>query len=726
MKVWICEKPSQAKDIAAVLGATGRGDGFIETRQGRVTWGIGHLLEQASPEHYDAALKDWSINLLPIAPTQWKLLPVKARAAQLKAIQGCLKGATEVVIATDADREGETIARELLEHFRYRGPVKRLWLRALDPESVKKAIATLKPGAETLPLHWAAQGRARADWLVGMNLTRAATKLAESSGERGVRSVGRVQTPTLALVVRRDREIENFVSRNFYELSARMVTAADQTVMLRFSPPSEPEDMRLYNREDAEQLATQARGAKGPLNVTMTRKRQGPPKLFSLSELQKACNRQFGWSADKTLSVAQDLYEGSQKLTTYPRTDCQFVPEEQMRSAPDILASLSEVNDLAAHAERASVAPVFRKSTFDTSKITAHHAIVPTGLRPNLSALSEDSRKAFLLVAQRYVAALLPDHEYDETRIRFDAKGVPFSAVGRVPRVPGWKAVFRPGDPDASNDDDNAPPLPLIPNGEQALAQQVEVEGKKTEPPKPYTEGTLIDDMKSVAKYATDPAIRSRLKETSGIGTEATRASIIKTLRDRAFIEAKGKSVRSTVVGRALIDALPPDICDPALTAVWEDRLDELASGRAQEGARELFTKYIEEFVRKLLEDIKARMPATGAAQGSATSAGVRPPSAKALALAQDLAEKAGLRELPPNVQASAADCSAFIEQYMPSDRQATDVPTASQLQQLDRIERDRGEVAPQEARQSKKACSAYLDGVFGTRPHAGGRRFSR
>ena len=733
MRLWICEKPSQAKDIAAVLGATGRGEGFIETRQGRVTWAIGHLLEQAPPDYYDAAFKDWSVTLLPIVPKTWALLPVKARAGQVKAVGACIRAATEVVVATDADREGESIARELLDHFKYRGPIKRLWLRALDTESIKKALEKLKDGAETLPLHWAAQARARADWLVGMNLTRAATKLAEATGaERGVRSVGRVQTPTLNLVVRRDREIEGFRSRDFYELSARMETDANTMVMLRFAPSTSPEDHRVYDRAKANALAEQASDARGPLRVTTSRKRQGPPKLFSLSELQKACNRRFGWSADKTLSVAQELYE-THKLTSYPRTDCSYVPVEQKAAAPSILASLRGVPDLGVHAVHAGEAPVYRASVFDTSKITAHHAIIPTGLTPRTAALPEDARKAFFLIAQRYVAAMLPDHEYDETRIAFDANGVPFSAKGQVARVAGWKAAFGHDVSDLGDDADaDAVALPAIADGEQATAKAVDVEGRKTQPPKPYTEGTLIEDMKSVAKFATDPVVKSRLKETSGIGTEATRASIIKTLRDRLFIEPKGKTIRSTTAGRELIDALPDNICDAALTAVWEDKLDDLASGKVPESARDTFATYIEGFVGALVSDIKARIP-EGAAlafagNGSATARSwpQRAPSAKQLDLARDLADRAGLKALPAAVSTSSAECSAFIEQYMPSDQAKSDTPSASQLQQLDRIERDRGTVAPHEARESRKACSEFLDTVFGKRAPSPGRRFSR
>ncbi len=712
MRIWICEKPSQAKDIASVLGITARGDGYIETRQGRVTWGIGHLLEQAPPDHYNAAYKDWAIEALPIVPAQWALLPVKRTSSQLKTVSACIRGASEVVIATDADREGETIAREMLDHCRYRGPVKRLWLRALDPESIKQALAKLLDGSKTLPLHWAAQGRARADWLVGMNITRAATKLAEALGaERGVRSVGRVQTPTLNLVVRRDREIENFVSRAYYELSARVETEQGTTVMLRFATPATPEDKRLYDRAVAEKLAAQARGAKGPLKVATSRKHQGPPKLFSLSELQKACNRRFGWSADKTLSVAQELYE-TYKLTTYPRTDCPYVPDEQRVAVPGILASLQGLGDLGPHARQASTAPVFRKSVFDTAKITAHHAIIPTGLTADLSQLPADIRNAFVLIAERYVAALLPDHEYDETRVGLDANGVPFTATGRVARVAGWKAVYGHHAQDLE-DEAEASVLPPLRDGEPSTAKAVEVEGKKTQPPEPYTEGTLIEDMKSVAKFATDPAIKSRLKETSGIGTEATRASIIKTLRERGFLEPRGKTLRSTPVGRSLVDTLPSDICDVALTAVWEDKLDELASGKVPEAARERFIGFIERFVGVVVDDLKGRVAQAPSAQGGAVPA--RAPSAKQLALVEDIAVRAGLRDVPPEVRTSAAECSAFIEQYMPSDRAKSDAPSAAQLQQLDRIERDRGQVAPQEARTSRKACSQFLDSVFGT-----------
>lgn len=722
MRLWICEKPSQAKDVAAVLGSARRGDGYWETAQGRVVWCFGHLLEQAQPDAYDAAHKTWSVAALPIVPETWQLVPIRKVAAQLKVVGTALRAASEVVIATDADREGEAIARELLERFRYRGPVKRLWLRALEASAVRAAIADMREGSSTEPLYWASQARSRADWLVGMNLTRAATKIGEVLGaERGVRSVGRVQTPTLALVVRRDRLIFGFESRAYYELAAT-VDAAGESVLLRHAPSATPEDKRIYERETAVALAAQAQDAQGPLGVATARKRQGPGKLYSLSGLQKACNRRYGWSADKTLRVAQSLYE-THKLTTYPRTDCTFLADEHVATVPALLSAVGALPELSAHSAHAAAAPIIRKSIFNGAKVTAHHAIIPTGLKPT-ATLDADARKAYALIAQRFVAALLPDHEYDETRITMDANGVPFGAVGRTPVVAGWRSVYGAGTDEEQDEADTSTQLPGLADGTPSAVRHVEVEGKKTSPPDRYTEGTLIEDMCSVAKYATDPDVRARLKEQSGIGTEATRAAIIKTLRDRGFLEARGKWIESTPSGRGLIDFLPADLCDAALTAVWEDHLERIGSGEVPMSARDEFVSGIEQYVATLLAQLKARVPDGVVVDGPPNAPSARPPSAKQLAHAEDLAHRAGLREVPERARTSAAECSQFItERSGGASNGATDSPTPNQKSLLERLERERGVSVPDEARTSRKACSQYLDTLLGERSAVGRSR---
>ncbi len=570
MKLYLCEKPSQAGDIATVLGNKQRRDGYFDTADGCVTWCFGHLLEQAAPEDYNPEWKSWRLDLLPMRPTTWRVNGRPDTDKQLKAIQQLLKAATELVIATDADREGEMIARELLEHFSYRGPVRRLWLSALDPASVKRALAMLRPGHETEPLYRAALARSRADWLVGMNLTRAATVILGNGA--GVLSVGRVQTPTLALVVRRDAQIENFKARDYYELVADVAAGAHRLV-LRHAPG---DDERLYDKAAADALAVRAQGAHGPLVVTSERKRQAPPKLFSLLTLQAAANKQWGWSADKTLDVAQALYE-THKATSYPRTDCPFLPNEQEAEVSVILKHLAGVSELATHAQL--VSPVIRKNVFDTKKITAHHAIIPTTAAAPWSSMNDDDRALYLLVARHYLAVLYPDHEYQETRIAFDAHSVPFKATGRVPLLPGWCVVFGADVDDDVTAVEATASLPPVSDGDPAAVERVTLDARRTTPPARYTDGTLLLDMAAIAKYVDDPSLKARLKETSGIGTSVTRSAIFKILKKRGYLTTKGKSLLSTPAGRELIHRLPAALADPGETALWEDRLEAIMDG---------------------------------------------------------------------------------------------------------------------------------------------------
>lgn len=573
MKLYLCEKPSQAEDLAAVLGQAKRADGYWETADGCVTWCFGHMLEQAEPEQYNPEWKSWNLDLLPLRPDAWRVLPRKDRAAQLKVIGVLLKRTTKLILSTDADREGEMIGREVLDHFGFRGPISRLWLSALDAVSVKRALARLRDGRETEPLYRAALARSRADWLVGFNLTRAATGVLGNGA--GVLSVGRVQTPTLALVVRRDEAIENFQPRDYFELVAD-IDAGAHRLTLRHAPT---EDARLYDRAGAEALAARAQGARGPLAVATEDKRQAPPKLFSLLALQAAANRSWGWSADKTLDVAQALYE-THKATTYPRSDCPYLPSEQESDVPAILNHLKRLDDIGTLAELA--APLLRPAVFNTKKITAHHAIIPTTAPAPWSAMSADEKSLYLLIARHYLAALYPDYEYQQTTVTFDANSVPFKATGRVSRAPGWRVVFGADEPEeeageAAGDDKTA--LPPVKDGTPAHAEAVRIDARRTSPPARYTEGTLLKDMAAIAKYVDDPALKARLKETSGIGTEATRASILKLLKARGFLETKGKTIFSSTTGRALIHRLPAALADPGETALWEDRLNAIIEG---------------------------------------------------------------------------------------------------------------------------------------------------
>ncbi len=594
MKLYLCEKPSQARDIANVLGHPIHQKTHIKTDNGVVTWAFGHLLELVTPEVYDESLKKWSRETLPIIPSKFRLQPKESAIEQFKSIGELLKRCTELVIATDADREGEMIAREIIEYFSCQGKISRLWLSALDPESIRTALKKLKTDSESRPLYDAALARSRGDWLVGINMTRAATL---RSGEKGVSSIGRVQTPTLALVVRRDREIENFQPKTYYEIIAE-VSSGNESVSLRFAPR---EEEQIFDRTVADGLSERAKGFTGPLKVTHERKKTPPPKLLSLASLQIRANAIWGWSAEHSLKVAQSLYE-THKFTTYPRSDCEFLPEEQIPDVSCILANLSRLDPF----QDIQVGkPIIRKTVFNTTKITAHHAIIPTKVLANLSALSEDERKGFLLIARHYMASLMPDYEFDQTRIslKIDEK-LSFSATGNVPAIVGWKTLFG-----KEIEKDEAILLPSLKDGALGTVEQTKIESKQTKPPAHYTEGSLIADMKSIAKFVIDPNKKARLKETSGIGTEATRANILKTLHERGFLETQNKTVLSTDRGRKLLALLEqhlPILADPGETAVWEDALEVIASG---EKTVEEFTDLLSEQVKTHIETLFANSP---------------------------------------------------------------------------------------------------------------------
>ncbi|CAK0768758.1 DNA topoisomerase III [Gammaproteobacteria bacterium] len=637
-RLYLCEKPSQARDIARVLGALRKGDGCLmgeaEGRQVVVTWCYGHLLEMMPPDGYDPAFKRWSLDILPIVPTQWRLVAKSSGAAQLKAIQTLLKSAIEVIIATDADREGELIAREVLTLSRWRGPVRRLWLSALDDVSIRKALATLLPGAKTEPLWQAGLGRARADWLVGMNLTRAYTVTGRRAGYDGVLSVGRVQTPTLKLIVDRDRTIASFVSVAYFDVAALFTLVGDSAYCggrvspsgkdaiekgkgtartgqagakkegtgargqvigggnelqerrfrARWVPPEQVADAegRCIKREAAEKVVIRVVGRVGSITKAETKRVKEPPPLpFDLSTLQQIASRRLTMGAQQVLDTAQALYE-THKAITYPRTDCPYLPESQHREAPGVLAAVAASDSGLVALVRGADATL-RSRAWDESKITAHHAIIPTAAKVDVGRMNATETQLYDLIRRRYLAQFYPAYEYDHTEVEVEVEVEQeiFRTTGRVMRIPGWRTVLGKELP-AEGGEDEVPPLPAMTIGESSEVLEAALEDKQTRPPPHYTEGTLIAAMKNVGRSVADPKLKKVLKETSGIGTEATRASIIEILIKRNFLVREGKRyLHSTPTGQALVDALPEAVKDPATTALWEQGLDEIARGEA-------------------------------------------------------------------------------------------------------------------------------------------------
>ncbi|MBD1552310.1 DNA topoisomerase III [Pseudomonas typographi] len=579
MRLFLCEKPSQAKDIAQVLGARRRGDGCWVGQGVNVTWCIGHLLETAPPDAYDARYKKWALADLPIIPGQWKMQVKGKTAAQYKAVKRLLTEAREVVIATDADREGEMIARELLEHCRYRGPVQRLWLSALDDASIRKALAALKPGAETFNLYHSALGRSRADWLIGMNMSRLFTLLGRQGGYQGVLSVGRVQTPTLRLVVDRDRAIASFVPVPYWAIDVPLATEAGSFTAQWQAPPAVCDEQgRCLQRSVAEAAAAaiSRAGQAQATQVKVERVREAAPLPFDLGTLQQVCSKKLGLGAQETLDIAQALYE-TYKLITYPRSDCGYLPLSQHGEAPTILRALAQA-DSALLALAPHLLPTRRSRAWNDAKVGAHHGIIPTAAAGALARLPAKHRAVYSLVRARYLAQFLPDHEYDRTRAAFDCAGQRLQATGKVVAEPGWKRAL----PEALATARGAPPvqaLPPLQPGQWCAVGKLQLKDMLTQPPKPYTEGDLIGAMKNVAKLVDDPLLKQKLKETTGIGTEATRASIIQGLLERGYLAKQGKALAATPAAFSLIDAVPRAIADPGTTAIWEQALDMVQSG---------------------------------------------------------------------------------------------------------------------------------------------------
>lgn len=591
MRLYLCEKPSQAKDIAAVLGAKRRGDGCWLGTDVTVTWCIGHLLETAPPDAYDARYKRWVLADLPIIPDKWKMTVKPRTASQYKAVKRLLGEASELIIATDADREGEMIARELVEHCRYRGPIRRLWLSALDDASIRKALAALKPGAETFSLYHSALGRSRADWLIGMNMSRLFTLLGRQSGYQGVLPVGRVQTPTLRLVVDRDRSIADFVPVAYWAIDVQLLhDGTTFTAQWRATSDACDDQDRCLNQALARQAAAAMTGAASArvIKLRTERMREVAPLPFDLGTLQEVCSKKLRLGAQETLDIAQALYE-THKVITYPRSDCGYLPLSQHSEAPGILAALRQA-DPALDALHGHLEPLRRSRAWNDAKVSAHHGIIPTAAAKNLDRLVGKQRAVYTLIRARYLAQFLPNHEYDRTQADFDCAGEALRAVGKQIVEAGWKRALPEALAPAKGREAPAPQtLPNLREGIDCAVAAVQLKDLWTQPPKPFTEGDLIKAMKNVAKLVEDPLLKQKLKDTTGIGTEATRASIIQGLLDRGYLVKNGKALSATPAAFSLIDAVPRAIADPGTTAIWEQALDMVQSGEMS----------LEEFVTK-------------------------------------------------------------------------------------------------------------------------------
>lgn len=571
MRLIIAEKPSLARAIADALpGSVSREEGALRVGDTRVSWCLGHLLEQAAPDAYDPRYKQWRLDHLPIVPERWQLSPRPKARGQLKVLRALLKQASEVVHAGDPDREGQLLVQEVIEHLGWRGPVARLLINDLNRPAVERSLTRLEDNAAYQPLYRAAEARSRADWLYGINLSRAWTLTGRQAGHDGVLSVGRVQTPVLGLVVRRDREIARFVPRPFHVLWADFQVA--RGVVRAWWQPGERHPLddqgRLLKRQPADELAARLPGAQGHLSHLDTQsKRQAAPLPYSLSALQVDAARRYKLPAKVVLDVCQSLYE-RHRLITYPRSDCRYLPQAHWAEAEKTLRGAC-AGDATLAEWLAGADFSLRSKAWNDKQVGAHHALAPTGARPDFSRLSNNEANVFRLIARNVLAQFYPPLQIREVKAEFSVLDECFRAQGREILVAGWKPLF------ASRDE--APPLPPLELGEPAQVIDQAVEDKETRPPEPFTDASLIKAMMNIARYVEDPAVKRTLRDTDGLGTEATRAGIIETLLERGYLVRQGSALRATRTGQALISALPEAVTRPERTALWEQRLRAIA-----------------------------------------------------------------------------------------------------------------------------------------------------
>ncbi|MEM6159123.1 DNA topoisomerase III [Erwinia sp. P6884] len=582
MRLFIAEKPSLARAIADVLPKPHRrGDGYIACGTDHmVTWCVGHLLEQAQPDSYNSRYARWALADLPIVPEKWRLQPRPSVAKQLNVIKKLLEQATEVIHAGDPDREGQLLVDEVLDYLDLpaakREKVQRCLINDLNPQAVERAVGRLRENREFIPLCVSALARARADWLYGINMTRAYTLLGRNAGYDGVLSVGRVQTPVLGMVVRRDEEIENFIPKDFFEVKAHIVTQQQERFVAQWQPsdscePYQDEEGRLLHRPLAEHVVARIGGQ--PAMVTSyndKRENETAPLPFSLSSLQIEAAKRFGLSAQTVLDTCQKLYE-THKLITYPRSDSRYLPEEHYAGRHAVLNAINAHQpDLTPPGD---FNPDRKNRCWDDKKVDAHHAIVPTA-RSSSIRLTENESSIYRLIATQYLMQFCPDAVYRKCVIETEIAGGKFVAKARFLAEAGWRALLGSKERDEEND---GTPLPVVTKGDELLCERGEVVEKQTQPPRPFTDATILSAMTGIARFVQDKALKKVLRATDGLGTEATRAGIIELLFKRAFLIKKGRYIHATPAGRALIHSLPEMAARPDMTAHWESTLTKIS-----------------------------------------------------------------------------------------------------------------------------------------------------
>ncbi len=589
MKLVVAEKPSVARDIARVLKCGERKDGYMQGGDYMVSWALGHLVTLVEPDELDERYKKWRMEDLPIEPENIPTKVIPKTRSQFSVLKKLMNSAEvdSLICATDAGREGELIFRLIYEQAKCNKPVERLWISSMTDEAIKEGFAELKPSAEYDGLYRSAQCRSVADWLVGMNASRAFT-----IRYNVLLSMGRVQTPTLAILVKRQKEIADFVPVEYHTLTADFGDYQGQW----FDPAVKDEKVanRIPDKDQAAALAKKVRGQEAKvLNVTSERKRDLPPQLFDLTSLQREANRQLGYTADKTLKLAQSLYE-RWKALTYPRTDSRYLPMDMLKHLPGTFRQLPpEYQPLVQGIPKNENGglPVSRR-IFDNEKVSDHHAILPTLNRAPVEKMSPDERALFDMVARRAIAAFYPAYEYDQVKVVTEAAGERFRSTGRTERVPGWKAVYR--GVGKAEKKDAEPALPALQEDDTRKVEKAAVKKEATKPPAPHTDASLLSAMENAGRDLDDEALREQMKG-SGLGTPATRAAIIERLIQVGYAARKGKTIQATEKGIALIGICPQELASPETTGKWELALNEIAANkrdteRFMQGIRRLST----------------------------------------------------------------------------------------------------------------------------------------
>lgn len=592
----LTEKPSVAKDIARVLGCKRSGNGCIVGDKYIVTWALGHLVTLADPEAYDDKYKSWRMEDLPMLPGRMKLVVIGQTSKQFKAVSSLLSSAevSDIVIATDAGREGELVARWIIQKANCRKPMRRLWISSQTDKAIKEGFASLKPSSQYDNLYRSAQCRAEADWLVGLNVTRALT-----CKHNAQLSAGRVQTPTLAMIVRREEDILRFRPKDYFTVKADF---GEYTALYKDGKGQ----ARFADAAAAKEVADSVRGKRGVLSeVKKVYRFKAPPAAYDLTELQRDANKKYGYSAKQTLSLMQSLYE-THKLLTYPRTDSRYITKDVAATLPERLRAIA----IGPYKDAASAVlhskPLQTKYIVNDAKVTDHHAIIPTEQYVDLNKLSREERHIYDLVVRRFIAVLSAPFEYDEVQVKITVGKYNFYTKGQSVKSAGWKAVY---DSTLADDDDDSEPdlaaqrLPALSQGAAVAVKEVRVCAGKTSPPARYTEATLLTAMENPASQVEDGRLRDALKTAGGLGTPATRADIIEKLFNSFYIERRGREIFPTSKGRQLIGIVPPDLKSAELTAKWEQQLSLIAEGKAND------RKFIEEmrgYASSLVQAVKS------------------------------------------------------------------------------------------------------------------------